>query len=381
MPVKFPSRVILNLETISVYQTDDEKSFYSGFKLKDIKVLGRDKKEPDNCFIVGSTDRQLTMCGMIYSRTNIKKDIEEWIRDIKLFRDDCKIKIPKIFDIMTDPSVQTAINEAKRRRMIAKLKTNLQAQKKKEDPEDLQIRKAQLRAWRTMEKEKKFEERKLKEEELKERMDEDDIRKKMECEKNKKEKLLNAIILKKKANDIRKKLETRKEIDVINLEMKQRILKNRKMLEERLYRMKKESERKMNMARQRINDIHASLATNLISAEKKGDMKKCKPQTKERLRKRYCNENFNTSNMFYLLKDCLNEKQYCDVCCENEFGEAYLDQKEICKGQCDIKIEMEQSGGKWVWVDSKKKKEFILNTPKTTIEKVEINNDLPILNR
>ena len=374
VPVKFPSRVVLNLETISVYETIDTKSFYSGFKLKDIVVLGRDKKDPDKCFIVGSQERQITMCGMVYSRTNIKQDIDQWIKSIKRFRDDCKVKVKKEDDIMQDESVVDAIREAKQKRMISKLKEHLESQK--EEP-DLQIKKAQLKAWRLLDREKKFEERKLKEEEMKERMEQEDVKKQMECEKIKREKILNAFIAKKKSKDIRKKLQTEKEIDLINQETKQRLIRNRKLLEERLYRMKKSNARIINMSRQKINEMHASLATNLISAEKKGDMNKCKPNTDDKTRKQYCNENFNDAALFYLMKDCLNKNQYCDVCCEHEYGDMYIDKKEICKGQCDIKMELRQSGGKWVYIEDKDNKTVSVTNENNENTKVEMNNDLP----
>ena len=380
VPVKFPSRVILNMDTISVYETEETSSFYSGFKLKDITVLGKDKKDPDHCFIVGTLDRQITMCGMVYSRLDIKKDIEQWIKDIKMFRDDCKPVVQKPDDILKDPSVLAAINTAKQQKMLLKLKNNLANESKKEEPEDLKIKKAQLIAWRTLEKEKKFEERKLKEEELKERVEQETVKKQMECENNKKDKILNAIILKKKAKNIRKKIETQKEIELIKREMQQRILKNRKMLEERLFRMKKAHERILNMSRQKINEMHASLATNLISAEKKGDMKKCDPKTPDNTRNQYCNENFNDSTLFYMMKDCLDRNQYCDVCCEHEYGEMYLDKKEICKGQCDMKLELTQQGGKWVWVENKNTNGNITEQAGMT-QKVMMNNDLPFKNR
>jgi len=293
--------------------------------------------------------------------------------DIIIFRDKCKVKPKKEDDIMKDPSVQDAISKAKQQKMLQKLKTNIDNEPSKSEPEDIQLKKAQLRFWRALDKERQFEDRKLKEEELKEKMEQENIKKQLDCEKNKTERLLNTIISTKKAKDMKKKLETKKQLDQMNQELKQKLLKSRKLLAEKLYRMKKTHERTINVSRQKMNDYHAMAATSLISAEKKGDMANCKPSNPLKDREKYCNDNFNDSQSYFLLKDCMNEKQYCDVCCEHEFGDMHLDKKELCKAQCDIKIELTQVGGKWVYVEDNKGTESESN-----VEKASLDNNLPI---
>jgi hypothetical protein len=94
-----------------------------------------------------------------------------------------------------------------------------------------------------------------------------------------------------------------------------------------------------------------SLTKNMIKAEKKGDMKKCKLIKNQRDRDNYCNKNF-VENI-YLNLDCKKESDFCTICCENEFGEMHQKEREICYAQCEIKVHFQKKGGKWIYVEDK----------------------------
>ena len=116
-----------------------------------------------------------------------------------------------------------------------------------------------------------------------------------------------------------------------------------------------------------------NLTKNMIKAEKKGDMKKCKNIKNQTGRDNYCNENLKDN--FYLNIDCKKETDFCTICCENEFGEMHQKEREICYAQCEVKVQFEAKGGKWVYLkDSNKKNSKFKNKRAISIR---LNNNIP----
>lgn len=116
-----------------------------------------------------------------------------------------------------------------------------------------------------------------------------------------------------------------------------------------------------------------SLTKNMIKAEKKGDMQKCKSIRNQKDRNDYCDQNFKDNA--YLNMDCKKETDFCTICCENEFGEMHQKEREICYAQCDIKIQFQGKKGKWVYLDKEDLKRKTLHSKSLT---VKVNNNLPV---
>ena len=111
----------------------------------------------------------------------------------------------------------------------------------------------------------------------------------------------------------------------------------------------------------------------MIKAEKKGEMKKCKNIKNQNDRDNYCNKNL-IGNV-YLNIDCKKETDFCTICCENEFGEMHQKEREICYAQCEVKVQFQGKGGKWVYLKDSAKKDFKIKNKKAI--SIKLNNNLP----
>ena len=76
------------------------------------------------------------------------------------------------------------------------------------------------------------------------------------------------------------------------------------------------------------------MAKNLMNAHKKGDMMVCKKAYgNKNLIETYCNRNIvedYTKNI-----ECRSDSSFCYVCCENEFGDLHMVQRDTCYTACD----------------------------------------------
>jgi hypothetical protein len=128
--------------------------------------------------------------------------------------------------------------------------------------------------------------------------------------------------------------------------------------------MKKKSQRKSNSLAVKLQSVRNSMAQDLNKAYKMGSTKNCEDignglednteSSKIRVEKRkhYCTANFAENYAAY--QNCLDTDDFCQVCCDNEFGEFYLNERESCyKKSCDHvepQKELKQDLlGKWIW--------------------------------
>ena len=70
---------------------------------------------------------------------------------------------------------------------------------------------------------------------------------------------------------------------------------------------------------------------------KEGDLTKCFiPKEGDSKVEEYCNANFTDDIMKF--QDCMVRDSFCHVCCENEFGELHILERDTCvKNQCEGK--------------------------------------------
>jgi len=318
------------------------------------------------------------ICSLPFSNRDSNKEIGKWIKDINDFKSNCKSKKKK--DIYADPDVQKAIAEALSKKMHKKLKNSRINDALNKDSMNKQLKMAQLLALKSLDKELKYEERMEKEESMREEKEKEELKKQLLCEEKKKENLIKALILKSAGSQLKNKIEMKKKLKMIHDDLKDKVMRNRKMLEEKLYRMKKIHERKISNVKNQINDIRFSLTESMIKAEKKGDMKQCKSDLSQNDIEGYCNSSF--QNDFYLNIDCKKKSDFCSICCENEFGEMHQKERELCYAQCEVKIQFQNPKGKWIYVSNdevlgnSKKSKSSINDGSTV--SVALNNNLPI---
>ena len=115
--------------------------------------------------------------------------------------------------------------------------------------------------------------------------------------------------------------------------------------------MRKKNERKKNLLKQQLMSVRTEMASNLESATQQGSKALCEAakgdQTKVNV---YCENNF--FDNYSKLADCKDLSSFCYVCCENEYGDIFVSERELCYSICDKKEEgpATPSGeGRWHW--------------------------------
>ena len=240
--IHFPMRIILNLQTLSIYENDNINTLFLAIKLDDIKTLKKNKDK--RCFEIADSVKKAVICSLPYSTKNSKKEIEKWISDILDFKNKCKK--PKKTNIMNDPNILRAISAIQQKKMEKSLrKVGYKEKSKQHKQTSIKLKMAQVIALKTLDKELKYEERMEKEELMREEKEKEDVKNEMLCEEKKKENLLKALIMKNNGKDIKDKIETKRKLQMIQDELKEKIFRNRKILEEKLYRLRKIHERQM----------------------------------------------------------------------------------------------------------------------------------------
>lgn len=109
---------------------------------------------------------------------------------------------------------------------------------------------------------------------------------------------------------------------------------------------KKLKQQKMAFARRKLTkmrelaQIKMDMTKDMLKAENEGDATSCKISSSISYRTEYCNNKFGED--WLANKNCRDESQFCWVCCEQEFGQMHIDARDACYSHCDAQ---EQSGG------------------------------------
>ena len=69
---------------------------------------------------------------------------------------------------------------------------------------------------------------------------------------------------------------------------------------------------------------------------------------------KYCDNNF--MDNYAKNQDCKNPDDFCYVCCENEYGNMFINQRDKCYDMCDALAKADLNNGEWFWVDEQAKK-------------------------
>jgi hypothetical protein len=118
-------------------------------------------------------------------------------------------------------------------------------------------------------------------------------------------------------------------------------------LRKKLAVIKKTSKRRQRMIEQQISMIRSTMAKNLLEANKNGDMMLCKRGSTDPIKaKEYCDSNF--VDNYTLNQECKETDRFCPTCCENEFGNLFLNKRDECYKICDDLVKDELKGD-WIW--------------------------------
>ena len=347
---QYPVRMVMNEKTLLIYTDDSYSAIVNSFLLSDTKFIRLLSKK--NCFKLVSNNRAVEICEI----EGQKSFVDEWDYDFNLFKIQCKkerpeIQLEKSEEKKLEDNYKEKVAEAKAD-VVRDRQTALK--KEVENTEEAVLEKkvmsTQTTSIQAIKKELKLEEKLEREEKEREELETREIAQQILVEKKKNDCLLKVIKQKEIEDQFNlAKEETEKEIISIKNEAKKDINIKRNEMKEKILAMRKKNERKKNLLKQQLMAVRTEMASNLENATKQGSMETCKKaKVTQSNVDAYCEYNFNDN--FAKLADCKDISSFCYVCCENEYGDIFVSEREICYSMCDKKEEAPSvEDGKWHW--------------------------------
>jgi len=200
----------------------------------------------------------------------------------------------------------------------------------KEGDLDVMIKKTNKVALQAIQKELSLEELIRQEEEERTKAEEEQIRKQIEAEKKKKNCVLKAILEKRRENQYSlKTLEAQQRIENIKKDCAFQVLARRNKLKALLTKIREQSMLKKSLLKQELMDVKSSIANEIGKAYKKGNTNTCIEAMKSEVSKNnYCVVLYpDDSSMFTF---CKKTADFCNFCCNAEFGDMFQTEKENC---------------------------------------------------
>jgi hypothetical protein len=352
-PEKLPSRVVMNEKTISVYTNENLETLLATFVLEKtvFKVSSRDNK----CFILDSEIAKGEFCKL--SNESKINFFEEWNYDFHLFKIQCRTERDVVE--LNNKEEKELSDELEKKIDSAKLdvikERTKRIQKKVEEAPINKVDKLQETAMLAMKKELAIDGLLQKEEMDREEAEIKEMKLQYESEKKKDECLMKSIKEKEIEDQYNlNKIQQDKELNELKEQVKLQILQKRKQVKMKIMQMRKRASRKKKAYQDEIQTLRMQVAGQLNKSNREGNLNECfKPTNSEDDKKKvlkYCNTHFSDSspNKF---KECLSE-DFCYTCCENEFGELFVKQRESCYDKCEQVNQKTVKAGSWQWSET-----------------------------
>ncbi len=332
---KIPIRLVMNNKSISVYQDETLQTNLMTFMLS--KTVFTRVKGDNRCFILNGLNAKAQFCQLDSQSGNF---IEEWDYDFNLFKFQCKQK-REVIELGESEEKKLA-EEYKEK--VNRLKVDMvekkaeivkeQVENKEEMKMQKKIEQTQAMTLMAIQKELKLEEMLEKEELMKEKEQEQSLAVQIESEKKKNDCLTKTIKEKEIEDQMNmSKANAEDAIQKIKEEAKKQIMVKRASMKKRLEVLRKKNQRKLTTMQNEIVNLRIETAGKVQKYAKTGDQKNCfnpgplqaaaTPKIEE-----YCQISFPDNNAKFM--DCKNPDSFCFVCCESEFGEMHIPEREKC---------------------------------------------------
>jgi hypothetical protein len=332
---QIPVRLVMNNKTINVYKDETFKQNLGSFVLSHTTFS---RAKDNGCFILTSNNNRARFCQLTGYNGNY---VEEWDYDFNLFKLQCKEK-RATYDL--DPEHEKQIKKDLDDKMN-QIKVDLVQEKVKSVRQKTQandeivfkkkIENAQSMTYAALQRENRLEELISKEMEEKENQEQIELKVQLENEKKRNDFLMKSIKEKEleDQNNLNK-AHAEEAIKNIKEQAHKAIMLKRIKMKQHLESLKRRSSRQKKQIQNDILTVRMEVAGKMQQVTKVGDMKKCfKAKEKDSKVEEYCNTNFTAD--YVKLQDCLNFDIFCNVCCENEYGELHILERDECyKKQC-----------------------------------------------
>lgn len=336
---RIPVRIVMNNKTVSVYTDDSLTSLLSTFILPNTQ-LSRVSSD-SSCFILTGGNLKNQFCQLTTERRERGNFVDEWDYDFNLFKNQCKE--PR--ELMEDEFLQNKYKEKIQKlqgEMVAKRAVQIKEKEEKAAEMTLSrvVEKTKSMTLMAVQKELNMEAMLEKEEMEREQEEQKKLRDLIEEEKVKNEALVKNVKEKQIEDQYNlEKAEAEEEVEKIKEEAKQQILVKRAEIRKRLADMRKRNERVKASLRGEILSIRSETAKQMQNFSRAGKMDVCfnpitNPDPSGEKIEEYCQSNFGED--FAKFGDCKTLDIFCFVCCDNEFGELHVSEREQCyKNICE----------------------------------------------
>lgn len=348
--VKVPARIIMNNKSISVYKDETLQSTISSIALESCN-LSRISNSNSCFFLQGkSINQQIIICSMEAKLSFV----EEWDYDFHLFKHQCHEQRPivKVDDSGLKKDFNDKIKKLKQELIEEKsLKARQLSQKDEEKSMKDQIDKTQALTMLAMQKENKLERLLEREEAMRESDEIKELEKQLLSEQRKKDVLMHSIQQKELEEQFNISRENAQlAIKKLKEEAKTAIINKRNAIKGKIAQMRLKSERRKAEIKSKILSMRSETAMKIQQYSKRGNTSMCfkpsnppapaspsngiesKPYNDQLSQiEIYCNANLTNNVTKYL--ECKQPETFCFVCCENEFGQMHLSEREKCYNQ------------------------------------------------
>lgn len=333
---KIPVRLVLNDRTVSAYIDDTLTNRAVTFVLEDTSFVRINGVK--NCFKLQNNIRKALFCQL--ESSNGGDFVEEWDYDFNLFKIQCKKPRARSESILPEQKkleeeFKEKVNEVKAQIVMEIAEKN---KKKVEQNEEVKLTKkvqeVQTTSMMALQKETKLEELLEREEQEKEASETQMLETVIEQEKKKAE-CLNKAIKERELENQMNLAKSRAEDSIKNIQeqTKRDIQKKRLEIKKKIGEMRKKQERKKAALRGQIMSIRTKIADKINKLSKNGNPDRCMNPSTPVQRENYCGLNFADNYMKF--QDCMTEENFCYVCCENEFGDFHVLERDKCYSKCD----------------------------------------------
>lgn len=341
--VRVPIRLVMNNKSISAFQDENLSSSLITFLLEDtqFKLL----KENKSCFRLENVNGHADFCSFVEDCAGNRPEVSntiidtyhnsfvnEWNYDFNLFKTQCFQERKVNYDISNDPEFQKKQSELQQE-FIQQKKNKIKSESTKSEEFQLMKKRKETEAMTlsALMKEKHLEDMLIKEEAEREEEELKEIQLQLENEKKKKDCMKKAIQEKQLESEAQLSTsEAERSIEQLKKQVQLTIQKQRNEVQEKIKRMRQINNRKRQHLLQQIQLIRTETAGHVNQATRKGDTNTCKAIVDIRdqgIKQGKINE-YCSMNLVSFIPDCT--KNFCYSCCENEFGDIYISERNQC---------------------------------------------------
>ena len=341
--VRVPIRLVMNNKSISAFQDENLSSSLITFLLEDtqFKLL----KENKSCFRLENVNGHADFCSLVEDCAGNRPEVSntiidtyhnsfvnEWNYDFNLFKTQCFQERKVNYDISNDPEFQKKQSELQQE-FIQQKKNKIKSESTKSEEFQLMKKRKETEAMTlsALMKEKHLEDMLIKEEAEREEEELKEIQLQLENEKKKKDCMKKAIQEKQLESEAQLSTsEAERSIEQLKKQVQLTIQKQRNEVQEKIKRMRQINNRKRQHLLQQIQLIRTETAGHVNQATRKGDTNTCKAIVDIRdqgIKQGKINE-YCSINLVNFISDCTTN--FCYSCCENEFGDIYISERNQC---------------------------------------------------